>query len=215
MQINEYFKIRETGKNLAYKILNFDKDGKNAMLYAGILLGFWNGKAMVFDKEEETDVLMDFLIYEKNKYGQKLIDQFYDSDFELTDLEEEIVEGQVNYHCSLFEIVKIDKLNSTLILKDLLNKEMADFILMDMGLSQTAKIGLLMYTRLIPIREMNMTSGVSFGFEPRFKERILNDISLERLKKRRKPDSTELYIFMHKKSKLYGIEIDKIETWQK
>jgi len=215
MQINEYLKIRETGKNLAYKILNFDKDGKNAMLYAGTLLDFWNGKAMVFDKEEETDVLMDFLIYEKNKHGQKLIDQFYDSDFELTDLEEEIAEGQVNYHCSLFEIVKIDKSNSTLILKDLLNNDMADFILMDMGLSQTGKTGLLIYTRLIPIREMNMTSGVSFGFESRFKERILNDISLERLKKHRKLDSTELYILMHKKSKQYGIDINKIETWQK
>lgn len=215
MQIDEYLKIRETGKNLAYKILNFNKDGKNALLYAGKLLDFWDGKAMVFDKEEESDVLMDFLIYEKNKYGQKLIDLFYDSDFELTDLEEEIAEGQVNYHSSLFEILKIDKSNSTLILMDVLNKEIADFILIDMGLSKTSKPGLLIYTRLIPIRKMNMTSGVSFGFESRFKERILSDISLERLKKRRNLNSGELYILMHKKSKQYGIDINKIETWQK
>jgi hypothetical protein len=60
-----------------------------------------------------------------------------------------------------------------------------------------------------------MTSGVSFGFKPGFKEKILNDISLEKLKKRRKLDSTELYIFIHKKSKQYGHDINKIETWQK
>lgn len=214
MQIDEYLNIRETGKNLVSKILNFDEDGRNAMLHAAKLLDFWNGKVMVFDKEEEADVLMDFLIHEKNKYGKKLIDLFYDSDFKLTDLEEEIAEGHVNYHSSLFEIVKIDKSNSTLILKDLLNKDIADFILMDMALSQTGKTGLLIYTRLIPIREINITSGVSFGFQSMVKERILSDISLERLKKRRKLDSADLYILMHKKSKQYGIDINKIETWQ-
>ncbi len=203
IQIDGYLNIRETGKKLALKILEYNKDSKNAMIYAGKLLDFWNGEFMVFDRDEDTDILMDFLIFEKNKQGQRLINLFYDSDIELSDLEEEILEGQVDYYSSLFEILTIDISNCTIILKDLLNTGNPDFTLMDIALSQTGRTGLLIYTRLIPIREINMTSGVSFVFEPKVKEKILNDISLERFKKRRKLNSTDLFILANKKCKLY------------
>jgi len=212
MQVEDYLNIRNTARELASKILNYNTDSKNAMIYAGKLLGFWNGDSMVFDSDEESDVLMDFLIYEKNKLGQRLIDLFYDSDIELTDIEEDILEGQVEYHASLFEILQTNQTNYTLVLRDLLSVDKPEFTLMDMGLSQTGNQGLLLYTRLIPILEINMTSGVSFGFESNKKEQLLDDISLEQFKKRRKLDSTDLFLLTHKKRKLYGREIFKIET---
>jgi len=76
IQIDDYLNIRETGKKLAYKILEYNKDSRNATIYAGKLLDFWNGESMMFDRDEDTDILMDFLIYEKNKHGQRLINLY-------------------------------------------------------------------------------------------------------------------------------------------
>jgi len=211
MTINEYKKIRNVGIDLAYKILNYDKDGRNEIIYAGKILDFWNGQAMQFESDDESDVLMDFLIYERNKKGTKLIDKFCDSDFELNGIEEEILKGMVNYHSSIFEIRDIDQDNCILIIIDLLDNNHREFKLIDIGFSQSARIGLVFFTRLIPIGDINMTSGVSFGFDFSIKDKILNEISFSKLKLKRKLNSTELFIIVHKKSKQYGMNINKHE----
>ena len=207
MIIEEYKNIRNAEKDFAYKVLDFKKDNREEVIYAGKLLGFWDGQAMVFDSDDESDVLMDFLIYERNKQGEKLIDKFYDSETELDDIEEEILEGMVSYHSSLFEIVNINKESCILTLIDLFDKNHKEFKLIDLGLSQTCIIGLVFYYRLLPIRDINMTSGVSFGFDSSVKDRIFSDISFARFKRKGKLNSTDLFILTHKKSKKYGINI--------
>ena len=207
MVIEEYKNIRNTGKDLANKILNFKKGNREETIYAGKLLGFWDGEAMVFDSDDESDVLMDFLIYERNKRGEKLIDKFYDSETELDDIEEEILEGMVSYHSSLFEIININRESCILTLIDLFDKNHKEFKLIDLGLSQSCKIGLVFYYRLLPIRGFNITSGVSFGFDSSVKDRILSDISFARFKRKGKLNSTDLFVLTHKKSKQYGINI--------
>ena len=207
MTIEEYKIIRNAGKDLANKILDFKKGNRKETIYAGKLLGFWDGKAMVFDSEDESDVLMDFLIYERNKRGEKLIDKFYDSETELDDIEEEILEGMVSYHSSLFEIININRESCILTLIDLFDKNHKEFKLIDLGLSQSCKIGLVFYYRLLPVRDVNITSGVSFGFDSSVKDRILSDISFARFKRKGKLNSTDLFVLTHKKSKQYGINI--------
>ena len=109
MTTEDYKILRNSGMELAYKILALLSKKNKDVQNAGTLLGFWDGKAMIFDSEEESDVLMDYLIYEKNNFGNKLIDKFYNSDIELSEIEEEILEGMVDYHSSLFEIKSIEK----------------------------------------------------------------------------------------------------------
>ncbi len=211
MTLEEYKTIRNTSKDLVSKVLDF-KNNRDDIIYAGKKLGFWDGEKMVLDNDDESDVLMDFLIYEKNKKGKRRIDLFYDSDIELTELEEEILEGQIDYHSSLFEIIGINSSKYELELIDLLDKNSPIFKLMDIGISQTGSKGMIAFTRLIPIRDINLTSGVSFGFAPLAKERVLNDMSAERFKIRRKLNTSEMYILTHKKSKLYGLEIKLLKT---
>jgi hypothetical protein len=207
MTIEEYKIIRNAGKDLAGKILDFKKSNREETIYAGKLLGFWDGKAMVFDSDDESDVLMDFLIYERNKRGVKLIDKFYDSETELNDIEEEILEGMVDYHSSLFEIININRESCILTLIDLFDMNHKEFELIDLGLSQTIRIGIVFYFRLLPIRDINITSGVSFGFDTTEKDKILSDISLARFKRKGKLNSTDLFVLTHKRSKQYGINI--------
>jgi hypothetical protein len=205
MNIKDYLEYRETGKKLVYKILDSNK--REDMIFAGKFLGFWDGHAMVFDKDEESNVLMEFAIFEKNRHGKRLVDIFYDSDITLNDIEEELLQGQVECYSSLFEIVNIDGSRYEIKLADLLNNEYPDFTLMDIGLSRTAQTGSLIYTRLIPVKDIHMTSGVSFAFLPGVKDRLLNDISNEKFRKRRKLNSADMFLLMFRKSNIYGIDV--------
>ena len=212
MTIEEYKKIRNSTKDLAYKILNSKKDNRDEMIYAGKLLDFWDGQAMIFDTEEESDVLMDFLIYERDRGGNKLIDNFYSSDVQLNEIEEEILEGMVNYHSSLFEVQEINSDSCILTLIDLFDGNYKEYKLMDLGFSQTAKVGLVIYSRLIPVRRINMTSGVSFGFDLPAKDKILSNVSFLRFKRKGNLNSTDLFVLALKKSKQYGINLIGMET---
>ena len=211
MKINDYKNLRDIIKNLTSKVLNFKSNRRNDMIHAGKLLGFWDGQAMLFDSDQESDILMDFLIYEKNKNSSKLIDQFYDSDIVLTDIEEEVLEGMTNSTFSLFQILNIDIEKYTITIVDILDQKKKEYNIMDIGFSQTAVPGIVFFSRLLPIRELYITSGVSFGFNPSMKNKILSDIKFAKLKKGKKLDSTELYILAHKRNKIYGKEINKVE----
>src|SRR5690606_17514996 len=108
MELAEYRAIREVLVQLGTKVLKFPPDYTVRTIRAGKRLGLWHRGIMMADREEDWHVLMDFIIYERDDAGQRLIEQFYESDVELTDLEEEILEGQVEHHASLFEIVEVD-----------------------------------------------------------------------------------------------------------
>ncbi len=211
MTIEEYKKIRNKATEFVYKILKFKESNRNDMIFAAKKLGFWNGEEMIFKDEDESDILMDYLVYEKDKKGRRLINLFYDSDIELSDEEEEILQGQVDFHSSLFEIKDFDRDNYEVTLIDLLDKERKVYKLTDMGFSHTCSLGSILYTRLIPIRDIYMTSGVSFGFKQKMKDRVLKDISSERFKKRKNLNSSDLYVLLYKKMKIYGIKTVKME----
>lgn len=97
-------------------------------------------------------------------------------------------------------------MGNTLVLADLLDNNRKEYLLMDIGMSKTAPVGFVMFTRLIPIRDINMTSGVSFGFENKYKDKLLSAISLATFQKRRKLNSNEIYILMHNKNRQFGME---------
>ena len=67
MTIEKYKAIRNSGRNFADKIINVKKLNKENLIYAGKSLGLWKDQKLVFDSEEESDVLMDFLVFEKGK----------------------------------------------------------------------------------------------------------------------------------------------------
>ena len=78
---------------------------------------------------------------------------------------------------------------------------------MDVGISQSTSVGLIFYTRLLPIGDVYMTSGVSFGFDRSYKDKLFSAISLATIKRKKKLTSTELFLLFHKKSQQYGIKI--------
>lgn len=207
MQLREYRAIRESGKELGSEIFKFIiENNKNDLISAAKLLGFWNGKIMVFEKEFDMETMMDFMIFEKMTQNAPAFKRYFDSNPKLNDLQLENMTGIINFYSSLFEIKRIDSKNNTLVFEDLLDAGKKEYLLMDVGLSQTALIGSIFYARLIPIRDINITSGMSFAFLNRFKDKLLSAISLANIKKRRKLTGVEMFLLIHEKNRQYGLE---------
>jgi hypothetical protein len=207
MQLKEYRAIREAGIELGQKIFNLSTGiFKNELISAAKLLHMWDGKIIVFDAESDTEILMDFMVFEKPTQNAPAYQRFYDSKPELTGLQRENMNGILNFYSSLFEVKHIDSINNMLVFVDLLDANRKEYELMDVGLSQTASVGYIFYTRLIPIRDINMTSGMAFVFENIFKDKLLSAISLVAFKKRRKLTSTEMFLLIHEKNCQYGLK---------
>lgn len=207
MKLSDYRTIRESGKELAGKIFKYAvESNKQELVTAAKLLGFWDGKMMVFDSENDSETLMDYIVFEKSTQNVPAFKRFLMNNPKLNDLQLENMDGILNNYSSLFEIKSIDSISNYLLLVDVLDSNRKEYLLMDIGMSKTAPVGFILYTRLIPIREINMTSGVSFGFDRIYKDKLLSAISLAALKKRRKLTPTEMYLLIHEKNRQYGIE---------
>ena len=207
MKLSDYKVIREVGKELSGDIFKYAvESNKQELISAAKLLGFWNGKMMAFDSDSDSETLMDAMVFEKIISNLPACKRFEMSHPKLNDLQLENMNGLLSNYSSLFEAKSIDPIGNTLVLEDLLDTKRKEYVLMDVGLSKTSKPGFIHYNRLIPIRDINMTSGVSFIFEETYKDKLISAISLAAFKKRRKLTSTEMYILMHEKKKQYGIE---------
>jgi hypothetical protein len=207
MKLTDYRAIREAGKELGSKILKYAVDNnKHELISAAKLLGLWDGKMFIFDSESDSETLMDFMVFEKSTPNAPAFKRFHMSNPELDDLQQENMNGIFNNYSSLFEVKSTDPIGNSIILEDLLDADRKEYVLMDIGMSITARPGFIFYTRLIPIRDINMTSGASFIFDKIYKDKLLSAISLSAFKKRRKLTSTEMYVLIHDKNRQVGME---------
>lgn len=207
MQLTDYRAIREAGRELGSEIFKYAvENNKHDLISAAKLLGFWDGKMMVFNSDNDSETLMDFIVFEKSTQIVPAFRRFYSKNPELIDLQKENMNGMLNQYSSLFEIKSIDSIGNTLVLVDLLDDSKTEYLLMDVGMSKTALPGFILFTRIIPIRDINMTSGVSFGFEKIYKDKLLSAISLAAFKKRRKLNGTEIFLLIHEKNLQFGKE---------
>jgi len=205
MNKEEYIEIRRSGVELNSKLMDFDTLTKDRINKAAKLLGMIDGKIIAMQNENESDFLSDFMLFEKYSGNSRLIDEFYDSEIELSDLEEEILEGLLNNCSSLYQVVAADKAQYSLQFRDLLNPSLPELTVIDINFSQNYISNVLFFTRLIPIRDLYMSSGAIMGFNFRRVDQLLADLSVEVFKKRRKLGQAELFLFFFKKYRQLGL----------
>ncbi len=200
MEIEQYNIIREAGKRISSKIFEFGFDYDNRIHKAGKLLDCVENGSFIFDTEEETDDLAEFSIYEKFGHKERLIDIYKKQNKISDDAESTYLTGMCNSHASLFEVVDVDEDNHEITVVDLLNKNESEFTFMDVNFSQSAYEGVVLYSRLLPIMDSNIASGVSFFFGPGSKAELLSALKLKKMMKR-KFSVADMYILFRKKSR--------------
>jgi hypothetical protein len=211
MTSEEYLEIREVAKLLADKIFKWGQ-GKFDYLSDANKLDLVSKGTIVFDDDSDTDNMQDYMMYNSKFKGIRILDLFYDSEVELDDVEELILEGMVNSEMSIFEIIDIDSDSQKcrIYLKDLMKSGTYEVI--NFGFSQTGLVGMVICARLIELEDgLYMTSGATFAFDANSKDRLLADYSFEKFKRRRKLSSDDLFIFFNKKSKVYGKRVKHLD----
>ncbi len=211
MTSEEYLEIREIAKHLAVKIFKWGQGKFDYLSYAS-KLGLVSNGTLMFDDDSDTDNMQDYMMYNSKYKGTRILDLFYDSEVELDDIEELILEGMVNSEMSIFEIVDIDSDSQRcrIYLKDIMKLDTYEVI--NFGFSQTGVVGMVICARLIELENgLHMTSGATFAFDSLAKERLLSDYSFEKFKRRKRLNSDDLFLFCNKKSKVYGERVKHLD----
>jgi hypothetical protein len=157
------------------------------------LLGIVRGGTFIFDSEEEMSVLMDFALNEYKVNNKNAVEIYKEKVGWQNEIEKDILDALFSSYTSLFKITSISEVENTLLLNDILNNK-SDIKLTDINFSKTAAPGFLLFTRLVPFKDFNATSGVSFAFPGDLEEKILRKYKKLREKVKSDSDSIKRYV---------------------
>jgi hypothetical protein len=174
-RLERYRRYREIGQELNSKILSECTD-QEAILESARLLGIErDDDAILYDTELDMTVHYEFLLNEYCQNGQTAVRKYYDRERWETETEQTILEALLEAETSLFKIIAIDDIDKHLIVTDLLSDDDNEIRVTDVNLSETAELGVLLFFRLVPYEEFNMTSGVSFPYPADEEDRLLHE----------------------------------------
>lgn len=166
-----YDVYRKASRELIDKVMKASLS-RDALDRSGKLLGITRGGVFVFDSEEEMTLLFDFAIHDCRVRGKNAVEHYAATVAPASDIEREILEGFRSARTSLFKVVSVSRSDNLLVLRDLLNVA-NDVQLTDVNLSKTVGPGLLLFLRVVPLRDFSMTSGFMFAFEGHQEGRLL------------------------------------------
>jgi hypothetical protein len=168
--ISKYKQYRKIATDLTDKIAE-ELTTPEDLRAVGRLMGILREKTFVFESEEEFNFLNDFRLFEYLSDGKNFIQRYQEKEYQLDEKQTEVINASILSYTSLFKIIKADPESATITLNDLLNNEQ-EIEIININLSQTAQIDLLIFTRIMPFSDFNMTSGM-FCLFPKNSERFL------------------------------------------
>lgn len=160
--VKKYKKYRKKGQSLNSQVMNTSLD-ERAFGDATRLLGIRKGKTIILDDEDDLPAVADFALYDCRFDGKNAIERYVDEAGGKDEIERELLAGMRRAYTSLFRIESVRRADRTLVLTDLLT-EQEPVEMIDVGMSDTAVPGLLIFLRLIPLHDFNMSAGFGFVF---------------------------------------------------
>jgi len=204
--IKKYKNYRKAGKVLNDKIID-RYINREMILLSGKHLGLINKDGLIFDNELETIVLMDFSINECRINRKTAVELYKDNVIIDNDIEYDILNGLIKSYTSLFKIADIKRSEKKLILADLLKNNDNQIEITDIGMSQTAAPGLLIFLRLIPLADINIGGGFGFPFGEELEELLLKEYKKIAKRVKSSDESIKRYVAFFKLFKRYGMEM--------
>lgn len=201
--VKKYREYRKSGMNLNSKIVkSLDKE---LLISAGKLLGVYKKGVFAFKDVDESSVLMDFAMNDCRRHGKSAVETYREKKGPENEIEDDILNALVNSYSSLFKVTSTDTENNLVNLHDVFNENSQSIV--DVGLSNSLKPGLLIFFRLVCYEDFNMTSGVAFIFPENSEEYIIEDY--ERLFKRIKSDNVNVrrYVSFFKINDYHGLDL--------
>jgi len=171
-----YKQYRAEGRDMINKIMAPCLKGLN-MPKAARRMGLpVVGKTIVVEDETDMYALTDFCLHEKLDGLQSLLDRADPTTLELSPMQMEFFQAHRQARSSLYEALTVNKANSAVKMRDLLFPGQPEVLLTDIGFSDSPwqnKVQVLIFIRLLRIKDLNVTSGFFFAFNPALKTRLL------------------------------------------
>jgi hypothetical protein len=210
-RVEQYKEYREVGKRLNGRMMESCLDD-GALSESAELLGIVGGEktagddVLVFEGEEDMDVLYEFALHEYRQNEKTAVELFRERELWESEMEKEFLDTVIRSSTSLFRVTSVDRSESLLVLEDLLNDE-AGIEMIDLGFSGTADSGALMFCRRVPFEEFSMTSGVAFPFPGDLENHLLT--VYERVSDRvvSRPEAVTRFVSFYKLHGKYGIQV--------
>lgn len=207
--VKKYKTCRKVGMNLNHKMMDkcLDRDTLNK---SAKLLGIIQKGKIVFDNEDETSVLMDFALNDYRFVNKTVVEKYSEKYGWKNTIEKDIFNALSNSYTSLFKITSISRSNNTLILTDILNKE-NDIKLIDIAFSNTiTHSNYLLFTRILPFKDFNMTSGVSFIFRSNMENYLIKQYKKKKNEIKSNNEDIRRFVTFYKLHKKHGIDVSYI-----
>jgi hypothetical protein len=161
--VKKYKKYRKIGQDLNNRVREIGlKD--EAFAEATHLLGIRKGRTIILDDEDDIASVMDFALNDCRWEGKNAVERYQEEVGGKTAIERELLAGMLSAYTSLFRIESVRTAARTLTFTDLLAAESDRVQIIDIGLSETAVPGLLIFFRLVPLVDFNMSAGAAFVF---------------------------------------------------
>jgi hypothetical protein len=205
-----YKEYKNTAKNLVQEIIEYYTDEK-ALNYTSQLMGIKHGKELLLESEEEINFLMDFMVYEYQVDGKNFLERYLNSGQDLNLKETEIIKAKLSAYTSLFEIFETDANSATVTLIDQLNAGEVVKIL-DINLSKTASPGILLFTRIIPCKDFNTTSGIFAIFSGKSLKALLKKYKVMKSRVKSDRESVQRFIAFFKINRTEGLDVETIDV---
>ncbi len=205
--VSQYREYREAYRHLNHKIM--DKClGTEAMMHSAGLLGIAWGKTLIFESEDQMSTLMDFALHEYRVRGRNAVQVYLEEVGWESNVEKCLLHSLLESGTSLFQVLSISEQEPVLKLQDLLS-DGKETRLIDLAFKVSARPGLLMFLRLIPFKDLHMTSGMAFVF-PEFKrESILREYR-RKSRKMKGNRSMKRFLFFFRQNTLHGMDVTYI-----
>ena len=202
--IKKYKQYRNIGKNFSQKVLEKFTD-QQSLLAISKLMGISEGKTLVLDSEEELNFIMDFSLFEYQVQGKTFLQRYKEENLQLEEKEAQLLEAKLSAYSSLFKIIKVQPADATITLRDIFNNG-KEVKIIDINFSRTARPGLLMFTRIVPFPDFNMTSGIFFIFPEHSEKSLLKRYKVMKIRVKSDNESVQKYIAFFKLNRKEGLE---------
>ncbi|WP_248928632.1 hypothetical protein [Paenibacillus hamazuiensis] len=159
--LDQYKSYRKMQFELHKKILK-EIARINDLKKSAEMLGVLKNNDIVLEKEEERDSLLDFIVYETTVTGPSAFTLYAEKHPPANEEEAELYQAMKRSATALYEIEDIDVSACILKLKGMDTNQVVNVI--DLGMSQTLKKGMLLFSRIVRFDEYGMTSGLVYGF---------------------------------------------------
>ncbi len=172
-EVEKYDELRkitlELNSNL-FRVLTADE-----VKIAARSVGFLKKNRPMVSSDEEMGRFADFAIHDFINYNQKnTVERYLENNRESISLDEEkIINSLLLTEPSLYKITKVEGKTSSVWLVDVFNDGL-EIRIIDKGFSRSPVIvGFLIYTRIISVDNISMTSGAPMLFESNHQETLL------------------------------------------